>query len=851
MIYSIEDVLLGTLLHDVGKPFQRGFGSIHEAFGVDLDLESTLCPSYKGRHTHKHVLFTSAFIEWLKKEGLTFGDSINLDNVDKIASHHHNPSSSSVPAASWLCTVADRLSAGMDRRPDEDMESESPGGPRDAYRKTPLTCIFDEVMLEDKSSGARIRHAYRLAPLDPEDPKGLIPEAWTPNTLKEDLPEKYREVCLEFMKDFKKAADLYLNHQNFPLLEEMLLGLLERYFWAVPSSTVDCPDISLYDHSRTTAAIAACLYRFHEQEQKLEDAAAIQDPKKNKYRFLIGDLSGIQKTLFTLQTQGVRGVNKILRARSFTLGALVEAAALRVLQTLNLPYSCLLQKAGGRFLALVANVPDLEKNLHHLRREMDAWVLGTYTGTLALNLSVSEPFAAIDFNPGNLSRVLRQLALNIEEAKLRPLASAQHGVLKREFPEDRVCGACGIRPAVKEEDNVWRCATCHTEFQIGRKLVQGKYVIWGRGLAESMEPYHILDMDLAITSADPDAAKLSQFASVQQIHGNSAPIPWCRRVLANHVPVFADLRELQDPRFEKIHEEEGSGERLGIKTFHHLAALSLEYDPHSQRLMGRQYLGLLKADVDHLGFIFSFGLHRKDHTKDRLSISRLAQLSRMLDLFFTGYLKGLLHREFPDTYTVYAGGDDLLMIGPWRQTLYLCHKIYENFREYTGHNPSITLSAGLTLVRPNHPLNRGVWEAEFFLEKAKNEGRNRVCTILPRSIPWNRYAQKLQDAEWIHEQMTQTDQVSTGFVYRLFDIIKDAEAFMEEGDLRKAGWRAQLAYHLVRNIRAQNAATKQRMLTEWLVRLGLDDQLRFTVGHSNLYDWRLPLTISLYRHRTS
>ncbi|HNN56170.1 MAG TPA: hypothetical protein PKG84_07500, partial [Novosphingobium sp.] len=40
-----------------------------------------------------------------------------------------------------------------------------------------------------------------------------------------------------------------------------LLSLSERFTFAIPSSTVDVPDVSLHDHNRTVAAIAACLHR--------------------------------------------------------------------------------------------------------------------------------------------------------------------------------------------------------------------------------------------------------------------------------------------------------------------------------------------------------------------------------------------------------------------------------------------------------------------------------------------------------------------------------------------------------------------------------------------------------------
>jgi len=40
-------------------------------------------------------------------------------------------------------------------------------------------------------------------------------------------------------------------------------------------------------------------------------------------------------------------------------------------------------------------------------------------------------------------------------------------------------------------------------------------------------------------------------------------------------------------------------------------------------------------------------------------------MSRLVDGSFTGFLPALIERSFPDLYTVYAAGDDVLVIGPW------------------------------------------------------------------------------------------------------------------------------------------------------------------------------------------
>ncbi len=844
MTYSLDELLLGCLLHDVGKLLQRGYPRLEDLTGRALDLESTLCPSHKGMYTHKHVLYTNAFFDLLQMDGLGFPNGIQARTVEMIASYHHSPDACPIPAAAWLCALGDRYSAGMDRREDEETSERSSS--RTAFRTTPLQCIFDEVILDRKALGSPGRHAYELIPLDPDDAGALIPDEWPAGGARNDLPGRYLSLWQQFRMELTPLCSTAVSFSP-RLFEESLLGLLERYMWAIPSSTVSAPDISLYDHARTTAAVAVALFRFHEDLGQLEDIAAIKDESKPKFRFLAGDLSGIQSTLFTLQSQGVKGVNKILRARSFLLGAIAESAALMITEKLGLPCSSIVQQAGGRFLVLVPALEKLEQVVDGLREHFDHWLLERYTGSLALNLALSEPFPGAAFKSAGLRPVMVQLGQAIDEAKQRPLANCAQGVMRREFPHDAACMACGVRPGEKAAETGYRCPACHQEFLLGKRLIHAGALAWGHALPKKWQPIDVLGLDLALLESPPEEIPPG-IVSLRRTRELPTRVPWALRSLANHIPLFKDDHEARNPRYDWIRDKDlecGAGDP---KSFMHIASEALE--PESDKsLRGRAFLGLIKADVDYLGFIFGQGLRRDDTQNDRLTLSRVAQLSRMLDLYFTGYLKGLLHREFPDTYTVYAGGDDLLLIGPWRQTLQLASRINETFRAYTGHNPNITLSAGVTLLKPHYPVNRAVRQAEMYLERAKDQGRNRVCALLDKPIPWERYAERLMDAEWIHQKLQGPSRVSTGFVYRILELAEDAEAVALRGDIRKAGWRARLAYHLARNIQADKKIKAQR-IAEWLERLGLDDQFRLLGDHSNVFDWRLPLTIALYRNRT-
>src|SRR5690625_6051188 len=86
-----------------------------------------------------------------------------------------------------------------------------------------------------------------------------------------------------------------------------LLSLLRKYTWCIPSATNTMPDISLYDHLKTTAAIAVCLHDSEQIEEygKLpETFDGLKEEEKNRFALLVGDFSGIQKFIYQLTSKG-------------------------------------------------------------------------------------------------------------------------------------------------------------------------------------------------------------------------------------------------------------------------------------------------------------------------------------------------------------------------------------------------------------------------------------------------------------------------------------------------------------------------------------------------------------------
>lgn len=824
---TIDELALGAFLHDIGKLEQRADPDERELPETCRRLEDSILPTHResGRKTHRHALFSDGFFEWAMDQRAWPPRGLDLKQAQVAAIYHHAPRDD-LPWT-WLVAEADRLSSGMDRKErDAAQEADAGHGGRAAYRRTPLESLATKVKLD---LGAPPPTSFAVAPLAP-DRQFPVPEL-DPTT----LPAGYLACRDGFRDGFRALAGAH--YGSIALFHEGLIALSERYCWAVPSSTIDQPDVSLHDYALSVAAIATAAYAWHAADGGF-DLAAIKDRKLPKYRLLEGDLSGIQSTLFRLARQQVKGVSRILRARSFLMGALLEAAALLIRRELGLPPYVLLQRAGGKFLMLLPNLADIETRVEALRETIDRWLADRYAGDLALNLALGPAFSGDGFLRGNWNKTQADLRAAAAAAKLQPLRTVMtQPVLAAEYEEgaEGHCPACGVRPrkpdCTSEVDGVMRCAACHAEHEIGRILPKLEAVLWLP--IEDAQPAAFAPFDrLRLLPKDEPARPGGNAISAWQPFEAQAPWPAIRRFLANHVPRFRD-KEWDEPRFRDVELELADIDRLeagAIKTLAYLAREDCE--EVDGRLVGRPMLAVLKADVDRLGQVFTRGLG------DDRTIGRVVALSRLLDGFFTGWLTELLRTEFQNVYTVYAGGDDLLLISPWLTTIRLARRLRRDFQKFSNDNPSLTLSAGIELLDAAEPLNRAVTRAEERLEAAKGAGRNRVGLIVDAPITWDALDRALNDAEWLSGRIRDPrDPFSLQLVYKLLHFA-DLKVKADPLDSNAAIWHARLCYHLARAFpdRQRHAEVVERLMA-----------LLSPAGEPR--PARIPLTIALYRNR--
>jgi CRISPR-associated protein Csm1 len=149
-------------------------------------------------------------------------------------------------------------------------------------------------------------------------------------------------------------------------------------------------------------------------------------------------------------------------------------------------------------------------------------------------------------------------------------------------------------------------------------------------------------------------------------------------------------------------------------------------------------------DVDNLGHVFKHGMGND------ATISRMSTLSESLRLFFEAWVPRVCHAYNEQVgqhklYLLYAGGDDLFIVGAWSALPELARQIRADFQEFIGGH-HITLSGGIAIEHQKFPLYQLAENARHALdEQAKGFKRpgdgppkDALC-FLQTPMGWERF----------------------------------------------------------------------------------------------------------------
>lgn len=506
---------------------------------------------------------------------------------------------------------------------------------------------------------------------------------------------------------------------------------------------------------------------------------------------ILGDVSGIQSYIFDVAHDG-GGQAKRLRARSFYIQLLAECFAFRILKSTGWPADPdpFLINGAGKFLLQGPSLA--EKQFEQVQQEYQSisqWLMTAFNGQIRLSLAtlhVESKNPVLDFS---------QIQSALQQEKYRPWSIV--GITTQKWnpsrlvlaPIDTPCAVCKRRTAEIDEatDSGTRkvCHQCHKDVEIGRALS---------------------DLQWISLSDIPEANSLEVARWCVRLVKRNEPLPNQNDYLLSIPPIPKALEKI--PQFRR---------RLA----HHVPKQNNELVRFSDLALGGEgdnLLAVLKADVD------SLGSHFKNLLATEQSFFSLKKTSQELDQFFAGCLDNELHQpQWSRIYTIFAGGDDLLLVGRWDLILDYAQRVHKLFHEQFG-NRSLTLSAGIAFAKPKQPIKFAVEQAEELLHQAKtrtffgDSPKDQLAT-LGQVWKWSNHQQILECGKqwktWVNQGIAQR-----GWLQTLLKLGLQREGSGEDKWMATA----HLAYHVARNY--DDRTPEKRRLRHWANQLiqDFDDQ---------------------------
>lgn len=842
---TVLKIALAGLMHDIGK-FAQGSLDVTKEYLVRN--EGQYQPLWDGRHTHIHATYAAAFIELMADRlpracnSPGWGDG---DSFINLAAGHHNPET----PMQWIITMADRISSGLDRTTFDAGEKIA----FQDFKKTRLLPILEALGHErhgNYKTATDYAYRYSLAPLSSSH---IFAEKQDKTKSRADANQEYRNLFDAFAEKLRHLLHL---DSNIDLWSHHFDSLFMTYTSMIPAARVNdvVHDVSLYDHSRTTAAFASALYLYHYSQGSLEEKA-IRASSPEKFLLVTGDFYGIQDFIFSADGELNKNRSKILRGRSFAVSLFSELAADMLCKSLGLSHLSVILNAAGKFTILAQNTEEAIEKISEVEDKINQWLFTISYGQSSLGI-IHTPAAPDEFISGNFSTLWNEKHQpNMERKKFNKINLSRYGGVAADYLDqfdntlDRpMCPLCGKRPAHKDArtGDLVTCRVCRDHIMLGTFLVKGeRLAVFSnsanlKGHKSLLEPIFGAYQLTFTNEVDDKALKLFD---LQVKDDGCLPGRATTRLINGYVPVYSES-DKQDKRLREDDDQPvNPGEPI---TFNHIAAKAKKIADDG-KLKGVEALGVLKADVDNLGILMATGL-----PDDLFTISRLATISRQLNNFFTIYLPHLLmtNEKFNHVYTVFAGGDDLFLIGPWRVMADLALELRRQFAEYVCGNGQITFSAGISVQKTHVPVDKLAESAKEALEESKDaEGKNSI-SMFGATVNWDDFAElfshkKTMD-KWLADNL-----VKKAMMYRFNQLVELAkqEKFLQDeqvsvslADMECLKWRSKFQYTVSRNISSDLKGEKHRQAID-----EISEMAKWLTVYGGAV--RIPLWQLLYEHR--
>jgi CRISPR-associated protein Csm1 len=394
-----------------------------------------------------------------------------------------------------------------------------------------------------------------------------------------------------------------------------------------------------------------------------------------------------------------------------------------------------------------------------------------------------------------------RLANKVEEIKFKKfdLYKIKEKVFKIDEGIDNqsLCDFCQKRKGEPKEGYVI-CDVCKNFVDIGKNLVNNRFLAISKEKKDNdievFKGYYLHFFD------NPSSVKLKDDVALYDIKTDEEFEGYEKWELSSYVALRDDFKEYEEYLKEK------SDIKSEILTLEELAALSVKEEIGEKR-RGVEAIMALKGDADGMGDFIKT-------SKVTDSFSKFNFFAKMVDYYFSVYVPISFMQKEP-FYTVFAGGDDLFVLGAWDKTIELAKNVRGDFKKFTDNR--LSFSTGLIMSKANKPVNFIAEFAEKALESAKDfcckktdksckevkeckEGdiKKDAVSVFGYTLNWDFYNMVRKEVLEEFKKFEKNYEVKTTMLYRLLDLA-DMRIEMEK-DIKKSIWKSKLCYFYRRNI---------------------------------------------------
>jgi len=492
-----------------------------------------------------------------------------------------------------------------------------------------------------------------------------------------------------------------------------------------------------------------------------EKLKALTDKLGDNLLLISGDFWGIQKFIFDGITTSK--ASKILRSRSAMVQLITYAVVDRIKKEFD--GSDTLLFGAGKFMILAKN--ENANKIDDIQKELDSYFLENFFGQNGFIISSTTTTKDKLLNQKNMEKDLDALGADNDDKKLNKfdlLNCNDEDILQDPFSQaqkdDAICEFCSKRIKSDKVDDTKACKICFNDIKLGKQLTKKAYVtIFSSDKEESKDNISIIKLDKIYYYAkfeDEVTQKGDTFDISSELY-----FDYPKWSLNSYVP--------KDKNNE-------------IKDFSTLAK-------NSSGLMA------LKADIDKLGDTFR-ELYKDDFRK-------FNRLSREVEFFFSDYITSLVAKK-ENIYTVFAGGDDLFLIGEYKEIVALSKEIRDEFYKFALEKT--TISMGLVMFKPTTPItfiSKMADDAEKRAKAITVNGKDRDgIDIFGISMKYNEFIEIENDFKRVTDFLEKENDDKTAFYYRIIELCDMKENI--NIDIRNAMWKSKLNYLFRRNVKRED-----------------------------------------------